>query len=326
MLGDYASTIRITTLVILQACLSCCIAQNGSLENELVRASDAGLALVTIDRGQETVLKVRYFDKRRETIRLTCCSNPAATEMSSGYVVMVNTDVSRGVLNSIETILGGGQVVVVNTEGKVISSSSLKVISSCVAVDAKAKRFAFLGIPSNAGKMNGHYGIYEADFSGLEPELLLDFPEGPLPPGPNDPEVAIDWSPDGGQIVFSSGKGTIYLLDTATHQARVIAKGWGAHWSPSGSMIAFVSDTNRAVLLDPKTSSLRPVFADREMLRRPLLWSPDGHYLLLSERTNPLIWAPYRYGRLVVYRLSDGARSAIDDYGVSRARAMWIQR
>ena len=311
-------------LGILMACLPCCTAQPNSLEEELVRASRAGLALVTINRGQETLLDVRFFDNRRETIRLDCCSNPVTSGMSSGYVVMINVDIGRGVLNSLESVLSGGQVVAVHTQGKVISLSALKVVSSCVAVDAQAKRFAFLGIPGNSRKMNGHYGIYEADFSSLEPELLLDLPQDPLPSDPNDPQATLDWSPDGKQIVYSSGKGTIYLLDTATHQAQAVAKGWGGHWSPSGSMIAFISDADRAVLLDLKTSVVRPVVPDREMLRYPLLWSPDGQYLLLPERASS-IW-PYHYGRLVVYRLSDGATSTVDDYGINRTRAMWIQR
>ena len=52
----------------------------------------------------------------------------------------------------------------------------------------------------------------------------------------------------------------------------------------------------------------------------------SDRYLLLPERTAPSILAPYHFGHLLIYRISDGATSTIEDFGVIGERAKWIQR
>ncbi len=90
-------------------------------------------------------------------------------------------------------------------------------------------------------------------------------------------EVAIDWSPDGSQILFASdgdiwvmhpdGSGRTRLTENALDE-------WQGNWSPDGSTIVYCRD-NDLWLMNADGSNERPLLARTEVDTDPV-WSPDG--------------------------------------------------
>jgi Tol biopolymer transport system component len=102
-----------------------------------------------------------------------------------------------------------------------------------------------------------------------------------------------DWSPDGGQIVYSVGphpSADLYILDLPTHQVRKLTSGIAPVWSPDGSHIAFRRGHDSILTIQPDGSGLQSVLewpAPPGMTYtypRPgyyeVVWSPDAHTLL----------------------------------------------
>ncbi len=97
---------------------------------------------------------------------------------------------------------------------------------------------------------------------------------------------AVDWSPDGTDLVFDSESAEIYRLSIESGPpTRLVRGGSYPLWSPDGRWIAFLhlADRNESIwLMRPDGSEA--TFLDPGNL--PIAWSPDGGEILV-ERASP---------------------------------------
>ena len=111
----------------------------------------------------------------------------------------------------------------------------------------------------------------------------------------HDPGVVFSaptWSPDGRWLALE-GSGAVFILDPATLELRRVATadrrptGEASVWSPDSRSIAFIKPsiggTGMIEIADIETGAVRdvqPNLAAGASLGTPLVWSPDGRWLL----------------------------------------------
>jgi Tol biopolymer transport system component/DNA-binding winged helix-turn-helix (wHTH) protein len=111
------------------------------------------------------------------------------------------------------------------------------------------------------------------------------------------------WSPDGGEIVFSTesttlstitnGLGKLGIVRVDTGEVRVLdieGSAYQPRWSPHGHRIAFWSNTRSARWRDvwtvsPETGDVRPITHDEATDWNPI-WSPDGRMIYFTSARN----------------------------------------
>ncbi len=111
------------------------------------------------------------------------------------------------------------------------------------------------------------------------------------------------WSPDGSELVYmvpEKTKGRVMIYNLATKAARILAEGNIPAWSPEGDWIAYETggyDAGSLRLVSPDgrkhETLLQDPTAREDYIRGPILWSPDGAFLLFA-RT----YAPHPVGQL----------------------------
>ncbi|MGH8698268.1 MAG: TolB family protein [Burkholderiales bacterium] len=170
-------------------------------------------------------------------------------------------------------------------------------------------RFVFM---SNAGE--GNYDLYLGTLAGKAARRLTQDPQKDGQP---------HWSPNGGPVVFVSGRtgaAQLFLLDVDSRQTVSISNGEKAYlyprWSPDGKRIAAmhgVNENHDIVVLDDlplQVGAARPQVAQRFLTtwRHDDLspsWSPDGRriafYSNYNAENDPRIWS------LVVIEADGGA-------------------
>ncbi|MGH7964877.1 MAG: Tol-Pal system beta propeller repeat protein TolB [Candidatus Binatia bacterium] len=106
-------------------------------------------------------------------------------------------------------------------------------------------------------------------------------------------DVSPSWSPDGQEIAFCSGRGgspQIYVMNVNTGSARRLTfrgdYNTSPSWSPKGDRIAYTSRAGgfRIMTINPGGGDPQEVTAGEGPS-----WSPDGRYLVLSQRGRLLI-------------------------------------
>ena len=286
-----------------------------TLEGELRNRSSEGLAFVW---GQgDPALKIRYFDGRTESRKLECCEQATFNVICRDRIVIL-----EDVTNSTSHLLGE-QIVVMDLVGHVLFRSSYTVLSSAVAVHPSNHSLVFVGSYVSNDGVPSRPSVYVADLDGRRPlELVSGSLLGENFGAKSPNSASVSWSHDGSMLLISAGE-RIYAFNSSTRQLVDVAQGRDATWSPIGESILFTSGTDGAILLDYPKGTRRIILPRHTLLARPT-WSPDGRYVLFPER-HVGISPCFSYGRLLVYKISDGAMTTIDCFGIAGAPAQWIQ-
>jgi hypothetical protein len=107
------------------------------------------------------------------------------------------------------------------------------------------------------------------------------------------------WSADGRWIAVQTPEPAILLFDTATGQMRRLAAGMFGDWSPSTAELALVTPDDDLVVADVAQGGTRLLVSRVNGSRpeqtaslfwygnRPVDWSPDGRWLLMSRWPDP---------------------------------------
>lgn len=131
-----------------------------------------------------------------------------------------------------------------------------------------------------------------------------------LEPQPPENEMdgsgSVGWSPDSRSIVFSR-HGKIIIVNIETGDRKVIASGSRPAWSPDGRWLSFTSSDGRPMLLDPSSRKEVVLYGGRK-ITGPIAWSPDSCCVSFSDlgRNIEDLFGIIE-GRIIVYRISDGA-------------------
>lgn len=278
------------------------------LSEELANLSQHGLVLVqSLAHGSK--IQLRYFNGHTETLATECCLQQGSFEgIVHNRIVMLEMGRLIGDAGEHE----GNRAVLLDAHGRVQARSELRFYGGNVVPSADGKQFAFHGYPS--GAKFEQTGIYVAGIRGQEARKLMP---ALVPLG--EP-ATLDWSPDGRTLLVSR-IGIISLIDLQTGHITKIADGSFALWSPDGRWISFVTPEREAALFDVAARRVEKIDPGKGT-GRPLEWSPDGRYLLVSEAEG----SHYPYGCLWVLRVADRAFTPIVGYGQGGPHPQWLQR
>lgn len=105
------------------------------------------------------------------------------------------------------------------------------------------------------------------------------------------------WSPDGKEIIYTATHESkppfhteIWILTLATRARRFLARGTDPTWSPTSNRIAFRSSQDgNYYLINADGFGQELLLKDKKSFSDivgPLLWSPDGRWLLVARRSS----------------------------------------
>ena len=146
---------------------------------------------------------------------------------------------------------------------------------------------------------DGKQVVFYAFLPGQDPKMYVVSADGGTPrallPDDRDPQLDIEYSPDGAKILFSGGptraSSSVRLLDVSTHQVSTVPGSTGlysARWSPNGRYIlAMNSDSSVLMLFDFQTQKWQELA--RISLGFPM-WSKNSDYIyFLHEQDQPSV-------------------------------------
>lgn len=133
----------------------------------------------------------------------------------------------------------------------------------------------------------GIYLIRRSEIGKQNPKIILLKEIGSVP--------HLDWAPNGKQIAHGSYKG-LFILDVATkNETRISRKGEHPAFSPDSKKLAFsyVDDATGNSQIDIiSLDTLQPLMTIKDLVGQsgpPLVWSPDGTYLIYRARGSRLV-------------------------------------
>ena len=293
---------------------------DGRLERELLGLTAKGLAIAQSNGASG--LRIRFFDGRIQQRLLSCCFPAASVRITGGMsIAMVDSSAwprAKAPIDPMSFPPLFAQVVLLSSQGAEIKRSVLRISSGVAVVAPDGASFAFIGSPF--GEIRSPNGVYVAAF-GDETAAMLTEVTSPPAVGFVDPASFpdLDWSPNSEHLLFSNGA-QIVDIDVRTSLGRQIARGGRARWSPLGDKISYLSESDEATILDLGTGKSTTIDEGKKS-GRPVEWSPDGRYLLISETEGSHV----PYGCLWIYRVSDRSWFPVLHYGTAGPPPQWIQ-
>jgi len=211
----------------------------------------------------------------------------------------------------------GPNVILLDLNGAEQRRFPLWIRANYVAVSRDGKMIAFRGQggpPPSSGRLQLNRGLLFGRLDTPVFHKIFPLPEQGDPRGweGGKPPETFAWSKDGSEIVYGKD-GTIYDYNLAQDVSRALVKGSNPLWSPDGEWISYRGPNGEAMLVDPSGKKSRELLPGKR-IAYALHWAPDGHYLLLtlSSEEAGVVWL-----QTAVYRLSDGAMTAIGEPGIA---------
>jgi hypothetical protein len=194
-------------------------------------------------------------------------------------------------------------------------------------VSSSRKMLAVLMVDSRLHRVSLIYG----DVAWASPQTAYSFDLGDDPEHltvVNYVEEGFGWSADALRLVYSK-LGNIYIFDTQTKSARLIAAGSDPSWSPDGQFIAYRSVQHVLMLYTPAEERVR-VLTRGVDVRGLLRWSPDSQLVLFtrfSQQRAALNPFTHDATDFVALRVSDGASAVAFEpgNGADTRRFFWIK-
>jgi Tol biopolymer transport system component len=197
------------------------------------------------------------------------------------------------------------RLALVDTRGRVLSSLRRDVTNIVdMSMSLDCQKVAFLGQDLRTKETGLFYGNMGSD------QAVLAVPMTSLNGVPK--ESSIGWGADGKRIVFENAK-QVYTYDIYSKQIESIVQGAEPSWSPNGVWIAYRSGAGVIHIISSDLKESKIVGGGKKSISGAH-WSPDSAYVFVAENwpegKNPNC---YENDRLVVYRISDSARTAVHD-------------
>lgn len=117
------------------------------------------------------------------------------------------------------------------------------------------------------------------------------------------------WSPSGGEIVFESSDGEVFVYDVGKENPVRLTKGTEPTWSPDGSWIAY-RDGDTYYAIHPSGEGKRKIF-HRTRAVSGLYWSPDSRFVAYVHED--FFALDTEFYHLVVRRLEDNSEDRVAD-------------
>jgi Tol biopolymer transport system component len=140
----------------------------------------------------------------------------------------------------------------------------------------------------------------------------------PLPLPAHGADAVYAWAPDGSQVAFTDGQGTLWLVSSGGTGVRNVADAVaGPAWSPDGKQVAYISQDKGGYALrtyDLSRSSTRLlVQVPNDALLNPQ-WFPAAEALLFTRQArdgNSTIWTVPASGSGSVQQIASGAAATL---------------
>jgi hypothetical protein len=286
-----------------------------NLDAELAeRSKREGLGILTTAPTTGT-LPIMYFDQRWRPFK--CCGKFAQAWVLSGGGGVVALDSSQLVPEPSSPTHWAANVTLFGLDGAVTARPPLWIRANYIAVSHDGKMIAFRGQggpPPSQGGIQLESGLLYGRIDTPFFRKIHSLNEGRDPRGwdGDKPPETFSWSREATEIVYAND-GDIYIYSLARSASRPLTKGSNPLWSPDGAWVSYRGPDGEAMIVDPSGKNPKRLLSGRKVAYA-LHWSPDGHYLLLTLRSenSSTVWF-----QTAIYRLSDGAITPIGEPGIA---------
>ena len=238
--------------------VSCTHQGSDALRQELAERPELVLATMTY---HEPSLSIRDFAGHDLNIRADCCDVSEHQSIQRNTVAVMDWTTGSEALSHASASSFwqkfSGQIVLLDAGGNQLKRSTLLVSLRLISAAPDLERFAFVGNPLHPTDV-GQYGLYVTRFDDDQLILLSDLAGISRSDESLDSRAALDWSPDGSNLLLSAN-GKIRRLSLETNEiqdgAWVSLGSYGTTYpTPDGLRFPRKSLTRRA---DTNEDSLR---------------------------------------------------------------------
>lgn len=204
-------------------------------------------------------------------------------------------------------------VTIIDFSGRKIADLSLGSADryAYLSWSPKGKKI-LIGDPGEPASMK-IWDLDSGEVSVINSGISTSFTSGFTPPS---------WAPDGSHFYYEDRDGYIKKLNIHTLQKETIVKGYYLSLSPDGKKLIYKSG-DIYYLRDLGEAIDRELFKGRWKVRDPLVWSPDGKYLLIPINTGSG-WGDVSHNKMELYNLERGTSVNISSKRLSTHGLMWL--